>query len=113
MFAIAENERLKSRAAQDAGDDATAEIYAERAAASYQNAFILARLAKATERADAAKKALANTEEDAQRYQKARQDLEREADALDKKLAVARDALIPAASGAADPKREAARLIAA
>ena len=113
MFAVAENERLKARAAYDAGDDATAEIYAERAEASYQNAFILARLAKATERGNAAKKALASTVDDAQRYQKARHDLEIEADALEKKLAVARDALVPAASNAADPQREAARLVAA
>jgi flagellar motor protein MotB len=113
MFAIAESERQKSRAAFDAGDDATAEIYAERAAASYQNAFILARLAKATQRETDAKKALANAEDDAARYEKARQDLDREADALEKKLAVARDALVPAASGATDAQREAARLIAA
>jgi hypothetical protein len=113
MYAIAESERAKSRAAFDAGDDATAEIYAERAAASYQNAFVLARLAKATQRENEAKKALANAEEDAARFQKARQDLDREADALEKKLAVARDALIPPASGATDAQREAARLVAA
>jgi flagellar motor protein MotB len=112
MYAIAEGERQKSRAAYDAGDDATAEIYAERAAASYENAFILARLAKATKREMEARKALAATEDDAARYEKARQDLDREADALEKKLAVARDALVPAPSGATDAQREAARLVA-
>ncbi|MEO7113887.1 MAG: hypothetical protein ABI183_25830, partial [Polyangiaceae bacterium] len=113
MYAIAESERQKSRAAFDAGDNATAEIYAERAEASYQNAFVLARLAKATQRENEAKKALANAEEDAARYQKARLDWDRGADALEKKLAVARDALIPATSGATDAQREAARLVAA
>jgi hypothetical protein len=113
MYAIAESERQKSRAAYDAGDDATAEIYAERAEASYQNAFVLARLAKATQRENEAKKALAIAEDDAARYQKARQDADAQADALEKKLAVARDALVPASSGATDAQREAARVVAA
>jgi flagellar motor protein MotB len=113
MYAIAEGERQKSREAYAAGDDATAEIYAERAAASYQHAFVLARLAKATQRENEAKKALAIAEDDAARFQKARQDADSQADALEKKLAVARDALVPAASGATDAQREAARLVAA
>ncbi|MGH7330309.1 MAG: hypothetical protein ACREJX_18335, partial [Polyangiaceae bacterium] len=113
MFAIAEQEREKSRAAYDAEDDATAEIYAEAAALSYQHAFVLARLAQATVRDAAAKKALADAEEEAARYGKARADLQKDTDALEKKLAVARDALVPAASGAADPQREAARLVSA
>lgn len=112
MYAIAEGERQKSRAAYAAGDDATAEIYAERAAASYENAFVLARLAKATQRVNEAKKALAVADDDAARYQKAGQDADNQADALEKKLAVARDALVPAASGATDAQREAARLVA-
>ena len=113
MFAIAESQRQKSRAAYDADDDATAEIYAEAAAVSYQHAFVLARLARATVSETAAKKALADAEEDAARYEKARADLQKDTDALEKKLAVARDALVPAASGPADPQREAARLISA
>lgn len=113
MFAIAEQEREKSRAAYDADDDATAEIYAEAASVSYQHAFVLARLTQATMREAAAKKALADAEDEASRYEKARADLQKDTDALEKRLAVARDALVPAASGLADPKREAARLVSA
>lgn len=113
MFAIAEQQRQKSRAAYDAGDDASAEIFAEQAATSYQHAFVLARLAMATERENAVKKKFADAEDEAARYAKARQDLVAQTDALEKKLAVARDALVPASSGPADPKREAARLVSA
>ena len=113
MFAVAEQQRQKSRTAYDAGDDASAEIYAEQAQASYAHAFVLARLAQASEHEAQVKKSLADAEEDAARYAKARVDLQKDSDALEKKLAVARDALVPSASGPADPTREAARLVAA
>ncbi|MEO9141723.1 MAG: hypothetical protein ABI332_05585 [Polyangiaceae bacterium] len=113
MFAVAEQQRQKSRAAYDAGDDASAEIYAEQAQASYAHAFVLTRLAQATEHEAQVKKSLADADDDAARYAKARIDLQRDSDALEKKLAIARDALVPATSGPADSTREAARLVAA
>jgi hypothetical protein len=112
-LALAENERAASdKAAQD-GDDVAAGLYAGQAVASYTNAILLARLARATELADKANADLARDDARAQKLASERAEAEREADELDKKLQISREALAPASSGHADPEREAARLVAA
>lgn len=111
--ALADNERLASEKATRDGDDVAASLYAAQAVASYTNAVVLARLARATRLADEASSDLARDDARAQKLAGERVEAEREADELDNKLQVAREALAPASSGHADPEREAARLVAA
>jgi flagellar motor protein MotB len=113
VIAVAENERAASEKAAHDGDDVAAGLYAGQAVASYTNAVVLARLARATELSDQANADLARDEARAQKLAAERGEAEREADELDSKLQVARQALTPASSGRADPEREAARLVAA
>jgi flagellar motor protein MotB len=112
-FARAEQERTLSRQAYDANDDLAAQIYADRAIAAYEHAFILARLARATRELDAASEALGGATAQARQLAASRAEVEREGQETDKQLKVAREAIAPAASGPADPQREAARLVAA
>ena len=113
QYAHAEDERRLARQADAEGDGPAATLYAERAMAAYQRALVLARLARATDDLAAASAALQVADEQARQLAASRSDVEREADELDKKLRVARDALQPVPSGPADPAREAARLVAA
>ncbi len=112
-YAHAEQERALARQASEQGDDVAASLYAERALAAYQHAFILARLARATDELSSATAALQQAREQERTLAASRADVEREADDLDKKLKIAREALAPVPSGRADPEREAARLVAA
>jgi hypothetical protein len=112
-LALAESERAASKKAAADGDMTAAGLYAGQAVASYTDAVVLARLARATLLADQAKSDLARDEGRAQKLGAERGEAEREANDLDTKLQVAREALTPAASGRADPDREAARLVAA
>lgn len=112
-FAEADAALRDAREAEARGDATAAELHAERAMAAYQRAVALARLARATEEEASAREALARALEQAQRWSVARATAEREADDLEKQLKVAREAKLPAPSGAADPDRERARLVAA
>jgi hypothetical protein len=112
-LALAENERLASQKAERDGDETSASLYAAQAIASYTDAVVLARLARATRLADQAAADLARDDGRAQKLAAERGEAEREAEELDKRLQVAREALTPASSGHADPDREAARLVAA
>lgn len=112
-FAAADQELRLAREAQAAGDTTGAELHADRALATYNQAIALARLARATQEDAAASEALARASEQAKRYTIQRQTIDHEADDLEKKLRVAREAQLPASSGPADPDRERARVVAA
>jgi flagellar motor protein MotB len=109
----AEDERRLAHRSEDQGDGTSASLHADRALASYQRAFVLARLARATDDLASAKEALRGTDEQARQLAASRADVEREADELDKQLRIAKEAIQPVSSGPADPAREAARLVAA
>ena len=87
--------------------------FADRAVAAYEHAFILARLARATRENDDAQAALATAAERTRELAASRQQVDAEANKLEKTLAVAREAQPTLASGPADAKREGARLVAA
>jgi outer membrane protein OmpA-like peptidoglycan-associated protein len=112
-FAAADQELRLAKEAQAAGDAVGADLHAERALATYNQAIALARLARATQDETAANEALARASEQAQKYAADRKATDREADDLEKKLRVAREAQLPPASGPADPERERARVVAA
>lgn len=112
-FAAADQELRLAKEAQSSGDTTGAELHAERALATYNQAIALARLARATQEEAAANQALASASEQAQKYATQRKAVDREADDLEKKLRVAREAQLPPSSGPADPERERARVVAA
>jgi outer membrane protein OmpA-like peptidoglycan-associated protein len=112
-FAAADQELRLAKEAQAAGDTTGAELRADRALAAYNQAIALARLARATQDETAASSALARATEEAQKYGTQRKAIDREADDLEKKLRVAREAQLPPSSGPADPERERARVVAA
>ncbi|MDB4935973.1 MAG: hypothetical protein JWP87_2945 [Labilithrix sp.] len=112
-FAAADQELRLAKEAQAAGDTTGAELRADRALAAYNQAIALARLARATQEEAAASSALARATDEAQRYATQRKAVDREADDLEKKLRVAREAQLPPSSGPADPERERARVVAA
>lgn len=112
-FAAADLELRAAKDAQGKGDTTGAELHADRALATYNQAIALARLARATQDEAAAKQALAQASEEAQKYGAQRKAVDREADDLEKKLRVAREAQLPPSSGPADPERERARSVAA
>jgi flagellar motor protein MotB len=111
-FAHAETERAEARKAQRAGDQVAALLYADRAVAAYNHAFVLARLARATQANDEAQAALATAAEETRTLASSRQQVDEEGSALDVALAVVREAQPPIASGPTDEKREMARLVA-
>ena len=112
-FAAADAELRLAKEAQAAGDTTSAELHADRALATYNQAIALARLARATQDEASANAALASASEQAQRYAAQRKAIDHEADDLEKKLHVAREAQLPPSSGPADPERERARIVAA
>lgn len=112
-FAAANQEIALAKQAQAAGDDTGADLHGDRALALYNQAIALARLARATRDEAEAGEALARATEQGQRYAAQRKAVDHEADNLEKKLRVAREAQLPPASGPADPDRERARVVAA
>jgi flagellar motor protein MotB len=111
-FALADQELALANEAKAHGDTIGAELHAERAMAAYNDAIALARLARAAQDDAAASEALARASELAQRYAAQRRAIDREAEDLEKQLRIMREAQLPVASGAADPERERARLVA-
>jgi outer membrane protein OmpA-like peptidoglycan-associated protein len=112
-FAAADEELRLAKDAQASGDTVSADLHADRALATYNRAIALARLARATEDEAAAAGALARAASEAQNFSTQRKAVDREADDLEKKLRVVREAQLPPASGPADPERERARVVAA
>ena len=112
MFATGDAERAQAKRAHDDGDDVAAVLYADRAIAAYEHAFVLARLARATKENDEAQSALTAAASHARELSASRQQVEAEGERLEQQLAVAREAQPTVASAATDPKREGARLVA-
>lgn len=112
-FAAADQELRLAKEAQASGDAVSAELHADRALATYHQAIALARLARATQDDATAGEALAHASSEAQKYAAQRKAVDHEADDLEKKLRVVREAQLPPASGPADPERERARVTAA
>jgi flagellar motor protein MotB len=113
VVARAEQERDFALRAHASGDQVGATLHAERAVAAYDHALVVARLARAsTELADATK-ALNDVTTQAQGLEASRDKLHRDADDLEQRIRVARERMLPAASGTADAEREAARAVAA
>ncbi|MBX3181314.1 MAG: hypothetical protein KIT72_14450 [Polyangiaceae bacterium] len=112
-FEHAESLRRRAEAAHEAGDPAAAAILSERAIAAYSHAFVLVRLRRAEERLAAARAELKTRETALAKLDEEHVALERDAEALELKLKVARDRVPRAPLGPADPRREEARLISA
>lgn len=113
VVAAANKELEAAKQAQASGDDTGADLHGDRAIALYNQATVLARLARATQEEAAATEALARANEQAQRFTAQRKAVDHEADDLEKKLRVVREAQLPPSSGPADPDRERARVVAA
>jgi flagellar motor protein MotB len=111
-YAHAEAERAEARKAQKDGDQVAALLYADRAVAAYDHAFILARLARATKENDDAQAALATSAEATRQLATSRQEIDAEGEKLETSLAVVREAQPTLPSGPVDEKREMARLVA-
>ena len=112
-FAHAEQERDLARRAQQAGDQAAAELHAERATAAYGHALVLARAARAEHDLEGATGRRDDANQQLAKLLAARTDIEQEADSLEKQVKIAREMLLPAPSGPTDPQRDAARRVAA
>ncbi len=112
-FAAAEKLRKEANAAFAAGDNAGSQILGEHALAAYAHAQALARIARAEASADAAQASLAASKKDLGSLDADQVRLAAEADALELKVRVARDAQPIEPSGRADPERERARAAAA
>ena len=112
-YAAAEKLRKEANAAFTAGDNAGSQILGERALAAYAHAQALSRIARAEAGADAAQASLAASKKDFGGLDAEQARLAAEADALELKVRVARDAQPIQPSGRADPERERARAAAA
>jgi outer membrane protein OmpA-like peptidoglycan-associated protein len=112
-FARAQKLRGEADAAFAAGDNAGAQMLAERALAAYAHAHALARMARAAAQLAEAKAALTTSEGELAALDAEQTRAAADADALELKLKVTRDALPVTPSGKADPEREKARLAAA
>jgi hypothetical protein len=113
--AWAEGEALQKAAvkAHDDGDDVAAELLAQRALAAYEHAAVLAREADAVRDAAAIEAELAQKDAELASLIAARTEATRQGDELAKRVAVLKALRAPSPSDAADPQREAARLVAA
>ena len=112
-FAAAEKLRKEANAAFAAGDTAGAQLLGEHALAAYAHAQALTRIARAEAGAEAAQASLAASKTDLGSLDADQARLAAEADALELKVRVARDAQPIEPSGRADPERERARAAAA
>jgi flagellar motor protein MotB len=112
-YARGEQERAFARAAHASGDDVAANLHAERAMAAYGHAGAVARLSRAIADLADAQKALDDATAQEQSLAASRAKLDLEAQDLERRAQIARDRLLPAASGQAASDREAARTAAA
>lgn len=99
----------QARAAHDAGDTELAELLSEQSRAQFEQAFALARAAKADTRLQAAKKTVDESRTALAAIDAQQTELTAEAEALELRARVVRDALPLATSGRATAEREGAR----
>jgi outer membrane protein OmpA-like peptidoglycan-associated protein len=112
-YAHAEKLRGEADAAFTSGDMAGAQILGERALAAYAHAHAVARIARADGRSEKARAELAAAQAELAKIDADQARVTAEADALDLKIKVVRDAQPVVPSGPTDPDREAARMAAA
>jgi hypothetical protein len=112
-FAHAEKIRREAEAAYDDGDVSAAGVLAERAVAAYQHALVLARIAYATETANRARVALRSAEHKVAETDAEQKRVSAQADDLELRIKVIKDAVPVAPAGPADAAREQARLASA
>jgi hypothetical protein len=112
-LAHAEKLRKDAGAAFAAGDTAAAQILGEQALAAYAHAHALARIARAETATDEAEARLATAKKELAGFDTDQAAVSAEADALELKIRVARDAQPIQPSGKTDPERERARIAAA
>lgn len=113
-FAHAEKLRKQAEEAYEAEDYVGAQLLSERALAAYQRAHAQARLVRATNLAEEASQNLREAEERLAHNEGELARVKAEADALEARIQVARDALpITPSSTTSDYKRELARLASA
>ncbi len=112
-FAHAEKLRGEADAAYQAGDLAGAQILGEQALAAYAHAHAVARIARADSRTEKGQAELKAAQAELAKIEADQARVTAEADALDLKIKVVRDAQPLVPSGRTDPDREAARLAAA
>jgi len=112
-YAHAEKLRGEASAAYDAGDIAGAQILGEQALSAYAHAHAVARIARADGISEKAQAELKAAQAELAKIDAENARVGAEADALDLKIKVVRDAQPVTASGIADPDREAARMASA
>ncbi len=113
FVAEAKLELEAAKRAVAAGDEVTAGLHAQRSIAAMQRAFVVARLARATREESDAHAAATDNEVALRKVREERARADAEVESLEKKLHIAREASLPAESGATDPARAVARLRAA
>ena len=112
-FAHAEKLRKDAELAYENGDLAGAQLLAERAIAAYQHALVLARIARANQTAERAIAATRTAEQRLAEIDGQQSRAAAEADDLELRIKVIKDAAPLLSSGKTDPAREQARLAAA
>lgn len=108
-WALAERRRLEAHAALEAGPPSIAQFLAEEALGTYEEGSALARVAKATRRAQAAEAQVGEMERELASVDAALKIVTADVEGLEMRLRVAQGAEPPATSKAASPEREAAR----
>lgn len=113
--AYAHAEALRRRAAEEEtnGNVVAAQLLADRAAVAYSRAVLAVRRLRAQQQLDHAAGKQLRAQHELETFTASRAKLDAEAGDLELRLSVAREVLLPARSGPADPAREAARLTAA
>ena len=109
-MAHADKLRRDAEAAYDNGDVAGAQILAERAIAAYQHALVLVRVTRATEAANRARLALLAAEQTLAQNEGEQRRVSAQADDIELRIKVIKDAAPLVATGPGDPAREQARM---
>ena len=112
-YLAAERLREDAATAYKSGDRAASQLLGEQALAAYLHAHVLARLARADERVDVARKKLAEEQRAFAGVDEQQRKLAAEADDIELRVRVARDAITPSPTEPASVDREHARLLAA
>jgi hypothetical protein len=109
-FAHAEKTRREAEDAYQSGDLSGAQILAERAVTAYQHALVLARIASASETSNRARASLRTAEQTFAEIDGEQKRVAAQADDLELRIKVIKDAVPVATAGPADAAREQARL---
>jgi outer membrane protein OmpA-like peptidoglycan-associated protein len=111
-MAHADKLRRDAETAYDSGDLAGAQILAERAMVAYQHALVLVRVTRATDAANRARLALLAAEQTLAQHEGEQRRISAEADDIELRIKVIKDAAPLAPTGPGDAGREQARMTA-